>query len=897
MRRHWPDALAEIGCLDPAERRNRVLAAQVSRWRRTPPSHGVIAAGITGGVPAVVELVAAVAGLPQGRVVLPGLAQNCGAEEWGEIAADPAHPQHLLAQLLRRLELDPAEVAAWPAALSPGAPPERTRLVFEAMRPANSTHSWRELPPFSARALAGLHRIDCAGAQEEALVIALLLREAADDEGKTAALVTPDRDLARRVAAELRRWEIEIDDSAGVPLHHTPPGVFLRLLLDAVAGELAPVPLLALLKHPLAACGLAPEACRALARRLEMAVLRGPRPAPGFSGLRAKLGEKDAARDLFAFVASFEAALAPLVEALAAKDAGLAALVAAHVAAAEALARSDREAGAERLWREPAGEAAAQMVSELLDAASSFEALDGRDYPALFESLLTGPVVRPPYGHPRLFIWGLLEARLQHADRLVLGGLNEGIWPREAQSDPWLSRPMRQSFGLPPPERRIGIAAHDFAQAMGAREVFLTRAARGEGTPTVPSRWLLRLDAVLHESALGQYLSYAAGGWARMIDQADRIQVREPAPRPPVRVRPRRLSVTEIETWMRDPYAIYAKHVLKLTALDPLDADPGPAERGIYIHKALDRFLHAFPGPLPADARDRLIAFGREAFGAALDRPFVRAFWWPRFEKIAEWFVAEERARRAGIAASIAECKGRLVLPAARAPFELIARADRIDRLKDGGLAIIDFKTGTVPRGARDRSRASRRSFRSKRRSPRPADSKACRRPRSRSLRSGSSPAAIPPERSRPSPSCARASRRRSPGSTTSSRCSMTRRPPIARSRAPNGRRATATTRISRASRNGPRAEAANERLARRRGAAPRRRARHVRLGRGLGRERQDQGPDRPRAEPAPGRQRCAAHPLPHLHPRRRGRDGQSPARAPQAVGDDARRRARAGPA
>ena len=880
LRRHWPDALAEIGCLDPAERRNRVLAAQVARWRRQPPPHPVVAAGIAGGVPAVVELVAAVAALPLGSVVLPGLAQNCGAEEWDEIAADPAHPQHLMAHLLRRLEIDPAEIRAWPASLPSGAPPERTKLVFEAMRPANSSHGWRELPPFSRSVLAGFHRIDCAGAQEEALVIALLLREAADTPGKTAALVTPDRDLARRVAAELRRWEIEIDDLAGVPLHHTPPGVFLRLLLDAVAGDLAPVPLLALLKHPLAACGLAPEDCRALARRLETAALRGPRPAPGFSGLRAALGEHGAERALFSFVAALEAALAPLVEALAAKDAGLSALVAAHVAAAEALARSDRDFGADRLWREPAGEAAAQLASELIAAAASFEPLDGRDYPALFESLLTGPVVRPPYGHPRLFIWGLLEARLQHADRLVLGGLNEGTWPREAQSDPWLSRPMRRSFGLPPPERRIGVAAHDFAQAVGAREVFLTRAARGEGTPTVPSRWLLRLDAVLSQGALDQILksSYAAHGWAGRIDRAARIPVPEPAPCPPVRVRPRRLSVTEIETWMRDPYAIYARHVLKLRALDPLDADPGAADRGTYIHDALDRFIRAFPGALPGDAQERLVAFGHEAFAAALDRPFVRAFWWPRFLRIAEWFVTEERARRSRIAASAAECRGRLVLPAALAPFELTARADRIDRLKDGGLAIIDFKTGTLPRGLDieqgfapqlplEAAIAEAGGF--ERVPPAEVKELAFWQLTGRDPAGKITPVADP---------CASASPRRSTDWRASSPGSTTSAPPIARSRAPNERRATATTRISRGSRNGPRAEAGNERVSCRRGAAPRRIMRRLGLGRGLGRKRQDQGPDRPRAEPAARRQRSDAHPVPHLYPRRRGRDGEPPA-------------------
>jgi len=699
LRHYWPEILAGIGCLDPAERRNRVLAAQAAQWRRHPPAHPVLAAGITGGVPAVVDLVAAVAELPKGSVVLPGFATNSAADDWDEVALDPAHPQHLMAHLLRRLEIDPVEVQQWPASLSRGARPERTKLLFEAMRPAGSTDAWRNLPPTPPEALTGLHRIDCAGAQEEALVIALLLREALQTPGKTAALVTPDRDLARRVAAELRRWKVEIDDSAGVPLQHTPPGVFMRLVLDAIADELVPVPLLALLKHPLAACGRVPEECRVLVRRLEIAALRGPRPAPGFTGLRARLGEVGAARDLFAFVASVEAALAPLVEAHAAREAGLGALVAAHVAAAEALARSAHEAGAERLWREPAGEAAAKMVNELLDATSSFEPLAGRDYPALFESLLIGPVVRPPYGHPRLFIWGLLEARLQHADRLVLGGLNEGTWPREAQPDPWLSRPMRRSFGLPAPERRIGIAAHDFAQALGAREVFLTRAARGEGTPTVPSRWLLRLDAVLSKGNLDVRLrsSYRAHDWAKLIDQAERIETREPAPRPPLGVRPRRLSVTEIETWRRDPYAIYAKHVLRLRALKPLDEHPGPAAQGIIIHKALDRFLQAFSGPLPTDAEERLIAFGRETFGAALDRPFVRAFWWPRFERIAHWFVAMERERRARIVASTAECTGHHVFPAAAGPFELTARADRIDRRTDGGLAILDFKTGTLP--------------------------------------------------------------------------------------------------------------------------------------------------------------------------------------------------------
>jgi ATP-dependent helicase/nuclease subunit B len=696
---HWPKALAEIGCLDPAERRNRVLSAQIARWQRSPPQDPVIAAGITGGMPAVADLVAAVASLPQGMVVLPGLDRDGDAESWDEIALDPAHPQHLMARLLARLDLAPADVRVWETPGATASPPARRRVVTEALCPAAISHRWRDLQGIDAVALDGLLRLDCPGPQEEALAIALLLRQRLEHPGETAALVTPDRALARRVASELKRWNIEIDDSAGVPLNKTPPGVFLRLLLDAVAEGFAPLPLLALLKHPLSAAGSRPEGFRALTRRLEVAVLRGPRPAPGLAALGQTLDAKETI--LNGFLATLEAVFEPLVAALDADEITLPRLVAAHVAAAEALSASDEEAGAQRLWREPAGEAAAQFVSDLLQAAAEFPPLAGRDYPALFEALLAGPVVRPPYGrHPRLFIWGLLEARLQHADLVILGGLNEGIWPPETESDPWLSRPMRRAFGLAPPERRIGVAAHDFAQAMGAREVVLTRAARVEGAPTVPSRWLLRLDTVLRAVGLEGRLGAAREplAWQALLDKpAERLLLSPPEPRPPVVARPRQLSVTEIETWMRDPYAIYARHVLRLKALDPLDADPGAAERGAFIHEALDMFAHTFPAALPADAEARLLECGRAAFGAALARPGVWAFWWPRFERMAQWLVAVEAERRPLLAALGSEIRGELMLDGPEGPFRLTGKADRIDRRRDGGLVIIDYKTGAVP--------------------------------------------------------------------------------------------------------------------------------------------------------------------------------------------------------
>lgn len=694
----WPAILAAEGALDPAERRNRLLARQAEAWRKMPPRDPVIAAGLVGGIPALEELAGVVAGLEHGMVILPGLDSAASPSLWAAIADDPAHPQYLVARLLTRLELMPDDVREWPPEAA-GARAARRRVLAEALRPASLTDVWRNLPAEPPETLAGVSRYDCASPQHEAVTIALLLRRKLEEPGATAALITPDRELARRVAAELRRWKIDIDDSAGLPLARTPPGAFLRLVLDMAASELAPVPLLAALKHPLAAGGLAPEEFRELARELEDEI-RGPRPAPGLAGLRAALADTD--HELRRFIDRLEACLGELPALLAAKEATVVALASAHIAAAERLAASRDETGPARLWRETAGETAAGFCHELLDAARDFPALPGRHYPALFEALSAGRVVRPAYGrHPRLAIWGLVEARLQQADLIVLGGLNEKTWPSPPPIDPWMSRQMRAEFGIPLPERAIGMAAHDFMQALGAPEVALTRAARHEGAPTVPSRWLLRLDAVLRAVGLDGQLSPDPEITAAAVlsDQPhERHPLPRPEPRPPLAARPRQLPVTDIETWRRDPYAIYAKHILKLRALEELDADPDRADLGNAIHNALAEFVRRYPHDLPPHADQELLDIGQWKFGPLLSRPGAWAFWWPRFERIAAWFVAEEQRRRVDLAESRGEVQGRLVVPARGGDFTIIARADRVDRLRSGELAVIDYKTGAVPK-------------------------------------------------------------------------------------------------------------------------------------------------------------------------------------------------------
>jgi len=687
---HWPLILAAEGCLDPAERRNRLLARRAEAWQSNPPADPVIAAGSTGSIPATADLLEVIAGLPDGAVVLPGLQRDLPDEAWA--ALEPSHPQFGLARLLARFGIGRDAVHDW----CDDPLPARARLINTALRPAGATGAALRLDA----ALNGVTRIDCPTAIEEAASVSLLVRETLETPGRTVAVVTPDRALARRITAELRRWDVEVNDSAGLPLGQTPPGAFLRLTAQMVAERLAPVSLLAALKHPLAAGGQAPAAFRAEVRMLERCVLRGLRPAPGIAGLRASLGEKY--QGLEPFLTRFEQALHPLAAALSRRRAPLRELLRAQVEAAEALAASDSETGAARLWAGEAGETAADFVAELSETGDLLAGVDGQDYPALLETLLATRVVRPRFGrHPRVAVLGLLEARLQHADRVVLAGLNEGTWPPQAHASPWMSRPMMAAFGLPLPERRVGLTAHDFVQGFCAPEVVITRAERDEGTPTVPSRWLVRLDNLLDTTEPGaQALRRAPWlDWAVNLDVPERVSpVAPPAPCPPVEARPPGLSVTQIETWIRDPYAVYARHVLGLKPLDPLDADVGAADRGIVVHEVLEKFIKSCPQELPADALDRLLDIGHEVFHAYRDRPAVRAFWWSRFERIAAWFVEFERRRRAGgIVTAAIEARGELDIKGPAGSFRLTGVADRIDRLAEGGLAILDYKTGAPP--------------------------------------------------------------------------------------------------------------------------------------------------------------------------------------------------------
>lgn len=694
----WPGVLHDLGRMDPAERRNRILAMRCDLWRENPPLDPIIAAGITGSIPSVADLLRVVAELPQGEIILPGLDLDLDEESWQLM--EETHPQHALRSLLRGMELDRKDIRPWPDAPDAAAP--RATLWAEVMRPAALTDAWKDGLNLTPKHIQGLTRMDLDDPHEEARVIALILREALETPHRTAALVTLDRGLARRVAAMLRRWQIEVDDSAGTPLSTTSTGAFLRLVADW-AREQGPLEFLALMKHPLASAGLSPAQCRRHIRKIETAILRGPRLNGGIATMRRALLEADPTyEELAVWLECIEQTAQPFVNALNAPRVTLLDCLAAHLSLAEMLAGSDDTPGTARLWRGESGEAAATFCSDLDEAVATFPEFMGAAYPALFESLLSKQVVRPRFGKtPRLSILGPLEARLIHADVMVLGGMNETVWPPATESGPWMSRPMRLAFGLQSPETRIGLAAHDFVCAASAPCVVLTRSRKSGKNPALPSRWLQRLDAVLLAASLTLDSGQNWRDLARRIDSPSQNRHRDrPAPKPPVAARPRRLSVTDIETWIADPYALYVKRILNLRELDEIDADPDARILGTLVHKTLELFIRQYMrGHLPPDADQRLIRMGEEVMADVAHLPGIQALWKPRLAHMADWFVSIESARRSqGTWPLAIETKGQWHCPELK--FTLTCKADRIDRLASGALAILDYKTGTVPSAA-----------------------------------------------------------------------------------------------------------------------------------------------------------------------------------------------------
>ncbi|MGO4387510.1 double-strand break repair protein AddB [Microvirga sp. 2YAF29] len=733
---NWPKILGDRQASDPAQRRTALIEAEARRLSRERPDNPIIVAGSTGSVPATAHLMATIAQLPRGAIVLPGLDTDLDEESWNTIGGmgdddnDPvhSHPQAALRRLLdRNLRIPRSEIPTLGEV--PEQAKDRNRLLSEALRPADTTDRWALFQSEDRVALGksgceGLTVIEAMDEREEALAIAIALRETLSQTRKTAALVTPDRALATRVTAELGRWGLSVEDSAGIPLSDTPAGRLARLAAEAASDDLSPVRLLSVLAHPLVRLGYSREQIEQAASVLEIGVLRGPAPAKGIEGQRAALATRrtekdhrtprprarlteadwDLADELLQRLGLAFQSFTPAYHGEGKLD--LMALVAHHRVAVEWLcAPPDGEEAEDEPSREPL----AALFDDLENSdirAEEGHPLEGRlvDYPAFFTALAKQQTLSPSprTTHRRLKILGLLEARLLSVDRVVLGGLDEGTWPPRTVTDAFLNRPMRARVGLMPPERRIGQTAHDFVQALGTHDVVITRAHKRDGSPMVPSRFLQRLKAFTGKEVWermtrsGEYYRRLA----RTLDTPEPAPaLPRPRPKPDPVLFPRSLSVTEVETLVRDPYSIFARHILKLDALDEIAVAPSAAERGTIIHDIIGTFSERYPKALPDNAQEILLGLGTEAFFKIEQAyPELYAEWWPRFERLAAQFVVWEQTRRPDLVEVHAERSGRLAIPLPDGSiFNLRARADRIEQRRDGGFTIVDFKTGQPP--------------------------------------------------------------------------------------------------------------------------------------------------------------------------------------------------------
>jgi ATP-dependent helicase/nuclease subunit B len=587
-------------------------------------------------------------------------------------------------------------------------------LQAELLRPTATAEQWNQTLPKNDQLLrAATQSVRLVEARErhlEARSIALIMRGTLEtSSNKTVALVTPDRDLAARVKNELTRWGISIDDSAGQPLAKFGIAAACHALGQAVLHNFDAASLFDFLKHPDVSIQSLKDDKEFVLKNMEIAVLRNGGLSEGLAGISHALSRAKAAKekgerlhplvavlteaswtDMQNFVRFLLEVLSPLQEK---NISPFSSCLAKFMAILNRMCpvRDDTK---------PEDIAFAEVENQLLIDSGYFPDCDMHGFLVnLLHVLETAPYRPPLKTHPRLSILGTLEARLLPADVIVLGGLNEGVWPAEPDPGPWLNRPMRKILNLAQPEREIGLAAHDFAQGLGYPEVYLTWSKRISGTPKNPSRWILRLKNLFKAAGLPDDLC-EDGSWAQhaeFLDEAVMLPVNKPKANPPVEARPIRFSVTEVETLLRDPYGVYAKRILGLDPLESLANKSDARLRGILFHAAIADWTSHKLDQSGLNSLQLLQEAGRKAMLPLMGDPEVAAFWMPAFGRMAIWLADADHQLRENVVRFFSEVAGKITFNVGSTPHVLTARADRIDILSNDVARIIDYKTGEIP--------------------------------------------------------------------------------------------------------------------------------------------------------------------------------------------------------
>ena len=681
---YWPQILHERNAIDASEFKNLLLLKQAQIWKNSNTDKHNIIAGVTASFPSIVEMFKTVGELQFGKIFFSGIDKYADDNYWNAI--DENHPQFEIKDLLGKLNINRNDIKNIKEATNP----DRERLISEIMRPAIVSDKWLDINKKinKNKAISNIEIINTNSQRDEALAIAIKMREVLDTPQKTAVLVTSDRNLARRVSSELKRFNVDIDDSAGIPLSLTPIGIYLRLIIEASLNFDKNVFLLDLLKNPLTLLGNSPLEFRKKVYKLELLLRKSDR----------NIEQDD---EELIILNDLKDNLSTLNSQLLSDDITFADILKTHIDIAEKLASSDSALGKTFLWRGDAGKVAVNFITKMLQTSHNIGKISGSDYLYLLDELMGLETVRTNYGtHPRLSILGPIEALLQKFDYVIIGELNEGIWPKTPKADMWMSRPMMIDFGFATPEKNIGILGNIFYHFMMSDNVIITRAERIDGSPAQKSRWLLRLETVL--KALGTNIIELTNSnifaLANNLDKPKFFKpIKAPAPCPPLSARPRKLSASGIDLLVDDPYSVFAKYILKLYPLDDLDRELDQRDYGTLIHTIIEEFNNLYPEQLPDNAFDILADLGYKHFCNYNISKDIASFWFPKFLNTAKWVVEQELSYRGAIKKVHNEIKGEVAYSLPGGEFSFTAKADRIDVLKDGSVNILDYKTGKIP--------------------------------------------------------------------------------------------------------------------------------------------------------------------------------------------------------
>jgi ATP-dependent helicase/nuclease subunit B len=662
----WPKRLASLGMIEAATHTVQVVQHIVKHYPNSP--HHFVLAGVVHPAPLLHTLAKTIAAHPKGLWVLAGYERSV-------TQPPPHHPAYLQQRMLAHTGIAAADVPDMVAHDSV-TPTSKARQDSIAAHLHDDDKVWAALPTTTlAEGLNNVSLVACPTLEDEARCIALKIRDTVEHPTKTIAVVTPHRGLTQRIRLMLSQWGIVPNTSDGSGLEQSLVGRFLRLLVAVAQDPCDAITLLGLLKHPLCALGGDAAQTRAYAQHLETRLFRH-KLAP-YTLEIIDFHSRDYPTQWHGLKTILTLSHAQTLRRI-----------------LERLQTIATETSAGKAWHEADGQAAHQALQDW-QAHTYDQALSLDDVAVLLGDWLQQVSLHTGHGqHPRVFLWGWLESQLQRPDVLIMASLTDGVLPPKPAPSLWLNAAMHNVLGLPSPEAEQGFAAHIYRHNLHAAEVMLTYAQRDGDSPQLPSVWLQRWQALCAVQKYPWHSEWRERA-ARFYTQSHSPRP-EPLPKPASR--PHRLSATNLELLVKNPYGYYAKEILGLHKAKEIARAFEAADYGSLVHGLLCDFVRAYPDTIDDSAAAWLFAQAKQRLTTLADSPDITTFRLAQLEAVLQHYLQQERRHRQHYQPWQQEEKAEWDYPLSDSRLTFVAKVDRMDIHRATQAAhIIDYKTGNAP--------------------------------------------------------------------------------------------------------------------------------------------------------------------------------------------------------